>query len=108
MAVLDLLSFVLMTVGGLCVLVGGIGVLRMPDLYTRMHAASVTDTAGMALVIAGLLLQAGWSLVLVKLIAVFVFLFVTSPTAAYALANAAQLSGHEPSGVEDRTGEGDP
>ena len=49
-AVLDVASFLLMTLGGLCVFIGGVGVLRMPDLYTRMHAASVTDTAGMALV----------------------------------------------------------
>ncbi|MEQ8859756.1 MAG: monovalent cation/H(+) antiporter subunit G [Pseudomonadales bacterium] len=105
-ATLDLISFAMLTLGGFCVFVGGVGVLRMPDLYTRMHAASVTDTAGMGLVIAGLLLQAGWSLALVKLLTVFVFLYVTSPTAAYALANAALLSGHEPEDVEDRTGAG--
>ena len=95
-AVLDVASFLLMTLGGLCVFIGGVGVLRMPDLYTRMHAASVTDTAGMALVVLGLFLQAGLSLALVKLMAILVFLFVTSPTASYALANAALLSGHRP------------
>lgn len=92
----DVASFVLMTLGGLCVFVGGLGVIRMPDLYTRMHAASVTDTAGLGLVVLGLLLQAGLSLALVKLLAILVFLFVTSPTASYALANAALLSGHRP------------
>lgn len=106
-SVVDVLSFALLTLGGLCVLVGGIGVLRMPDLYTRMHAASVTDTAGLTLVVLGLALQAGWSLVLVKLAAILVFLFLTSPTAAYALANAALLSGHRPEGVEWRGGAGE-
>jgi multicomponent Na+:H+ antiporter subunit G len=96
MGLLDGISLVLLTAGGFCVLVGGIGLLRMPDLYTRMHAASVTDTAGLGLVVLGLLLQAGWSLVLVKLIAILLFLFVTSPTSAYALANAALISGHRP------------
>lgn len=100
----DIVSFVLMTAGGFCVFVGGVGVLRMPDLYTRMHAASVTDTAGLGLVVLGLLLQAGWSLVLFKLLAILVFLFVTAPTAAYALANAAMLSGHRPQGVADESG----
>ena len=96
----DVLAFLLMTLGGLCVFIGGVGLLRMPDLYTRMHAASLTDTGGLGLVMLGLALQAGWSLVLVKLIAILIFLFVTSPTAAYALANAAMLSGHRPEGAE--------
>lgn len=104
MGTLDLISFAMLTLGGFCVFVGGVGVLRMPDLYTRMHAASITDTSGTALVLGGLLLQAGFSLVLIKLLTILVFLFVTSPTAAYALANAAQLSGHAPQGAEDRTG----
>tara|TARA_Y100001933_G_scaffold231425_1_gene249243 strand:+ start:1371 stop:1715 length:345 start_codon:yes stop_codon:yes gene_type:complete len=103
MGVVELISFVLMTAGGFCVFVGGVGVLRMPDLYTRMHAASVTDTAGLFLVATGLMLHAGWSLPLFKLVAILVFLLVTSPTAAYALANAAMLSGHPPAGVRDET-----
>jgi len=96
----DAISFVLMTLGGLCVFIGGLGVLRMPELFTRMHAASVTDTGGLGLVVLGLALQAGWSLALVKLAAILVFLFATSPTSAYALANAALLSGHRPEGAE--------
>jgi multicomponent Na+:H+ antiporter subunit G len=100
--VLNTTSFVLLTLGGLCVLVGGVGVLRLPDLYTRMHAASVTDTGGLVLVMLGLAVQAGWSLALVKLAAILIFLFMTSPTSAYALANAALLSGHRPEGIQPR------
>lgn len=102
MTVLDLVSAVLMTLGGVCVFIGGVGVLRMPDLYTRMHAAGVTDTAGPVLILLGLMLQAGWSLVLVKLVAVLAFLFITSATSAYALANAALLSGHQPRNLAGR------
>lgn len=102
-AVVNATSFALLTLGGACVFVGGVGMLRMPDLYTRMHAASVTDTAGLGFVILGLALQSGFSLVLVKLAAILIFLFVTSPTAAYALANAAQLAGHRPQGVVERS-----
>lgn len=93
---LDILSWLLLTAGGLFVLVGGIGALRMPNLYTRMHAASVTDTMGAVLVIAGVMVQAGPTLVTVKLAAILVFLLATSPTAAYALANAALLAGIRP------------
>lgn len=99
---LDIASCVLLTLGGVCVFVGGVGVLRMPDLYTRMHAASVTDTAGPLLVMLALALQAGWTLPLFKLAAVVAFLLVTSPTSAYALANAAMLSGHRPLGGDGR------
>ncbi|MHA7817493.1 MAG: monovalent cation/H(+) antiporter subunit G [Pseudohaliea sp.] len=101
---IDLLSFALLAAGGFCVFVGGVGVLRLPDLYTRMHAASITDTAGPLLVLAGLSLQAGWTLALFKLAVILVFLFVTSPTAAYALGNAAMGSGYRPAVLSDESG----
>jgi len=96
MLALDILSWLLLTAGGGFVLVGGIGALRMPNVYTRMHAASVTDTLGAVLVIAGVMIQAGPSLVTVKLAAILVFLLTTSPTASYALASAALLAGIKP------------
>ena len=92
----DILSWVLLSAGGGFVLVGGIGALRMPNLYTRMHAASVTDTMGAVLVIAGVMLQAGFSLVTIKLAAILLFLLITSPTSSYALASAALLAGIKP------------
>ncbi len=95
-ALLDTLSWVLLTLGGLSVLVGGIGALRMPDLYTRMHAASVTDSLGAILVLVGVMLQAGWSLATIKLIAILMFLLLTSPTSSNALASAALLAGTRP------------
>ncbi|TQV74926.1 monovalent cation/H(+) antiporter subunit G [Aliikangiella marina] len=91
--VLYVLSWIMLTVGGFFVLVGGIGALRLPNFYTRMHAASVTDTIATFLVLGGLLLQAGLTIATVKLIAILVFLLLTGPTASYALANAALLSG---------------
>ncbi len=93
---LDIISWVLLSAGGVFVLVGGIGALRMPNLYTRMHAASVTDTMGAVLVLAGIMLQAGLSLVTIKLAAILLFLVLTSPTASYALANAALMAGIKP------------
>lgn len=102
--VLDIISAALMTAGTFFVFVGGVGVMRMPDFYTRMHAASLTDTGGAALIIAGLLLQGGLTLAPAKLLAIFLFLFLTSPTASYALANAALLSGLKPQ-CRNETGE---
>ncbi len=92
----DILSWVLLTTGGLFVLIGGIGALRLPNIYTRMHAASLTDTMASILVLTGIMLQAGFSLATIKLIAILVFLLLTGPTASYAIANAALLSGMKP------------
>jgi multicomponent Na+:H+ antiporter subunit G len=93
---LDILSWVLLSAGGVFVLIGGIGALRMPNLYTRMHAASVTDTMGAALVLIGVMVQAGLTLATIKLGAILLFLLITSPTASYALASAALLAGIKP------------
>jgi len=90
-------SWILLIAGSAFVLIGGIGALRMPDFYTRMHAASLTDTLGTLLILAGVIVQAGLSLAAVKLLAIMVFMLLTCPTAAYALANAARLDGLSPS-----------
>ena len=93
---LDILSWVMLVAGGGFVLVGGIGILRLPDLYTRMHAASLTDTLGTLLILLGIMLQAGLTLASIKLLAIALFLMLTGPTATYALANSALLSGLMP------------
>jgi multicomponent Na+:H+ antiporter subunit G len=94
--VLDAGSWVFLTLGGVSVLIGGIGALRMPNLYSRMHAASVTDSVGAIFVIVGIMLQAGLSLATIKLAAILLFLLLTSPTASNALASAALLAGNRP------------
>lgn len=96
MIVLDWISWLLLGLGGFFVVVGGIGVLRMPDLYTRMHAVSVTETLGTILVLLGLMMMAGWSLATFKLFAVLLFLLFTAPVSSYALANTALLGGTKP------------
>jgi multicomponent Na+:H+ antiporter subunit G len=93
---LDIVSWLLLIVGGACVLIGGIGGLRLPNFYTRIHAASLTDTMASILIFVGLMLQAGLTLASVKLFAIMLFLLLTGPTATYALANAALLSGLKP------------
>lgn len=93
---LDTLSWLMLVAGGAFVLIGGIGILRLPDLYTRMHAASLTDTLGTLLILLGIMLQAGLTLASIKLLAIALFLMLTGPTATYALANSALLSGLMP------------
>ncbi|MGV2873175.1 monovalent cation/H(+) antiporter subunit G [Colwellia sp. E150_009] len=94
--ILDILSWILLLLGGACVLIGGIGGLRLPNFYARIHAASLTDSMGNILIFSGIMLQAGLSLATLKLFAIMVFLLLTGPTATYALANAALLSGLKP------------
>ena len=91
---IQIASWLLLMTGSAFVVIGGIGALRMPDLYTRMHAASVTDSLAPILIIGGLLLQAGLTLFSIKLIAILLFLLLTGPTATNALASAALLSGY--------------
>lgn len=102
---MDILSWALLLGGSVFVLAGGIGALRMPDFYTRLHAASLTDTLGTLLILAGVIVQAGFSLAAVKLLAITVFLLLTCPTAAYALANAARLGGLVPHRQPERAPE---
>lgn len=89
-------SWALLVVGGFFCIVGGVGMLRMPDFYTRMHAASVTETLGAGFMLAGLLLQAGLTLVGAKLVMIGLLIFFASPTATHALARAALTRGLEP------------
>lgn len=101
-ALIDGASWILLLSGVAICVVGGIGMLRMPDFYTRSHAASLTDTLGSALVLIGLGLQGGWTLVTVKLVFVLVLLFITSPTSAHALMKAAYSQGVKAPKLEDR------
>ncbi|MEE8234192.1 MAG: monovalent cation/H(+) antiporter subunit G [Gammaproteobacteria bacterium] len=86
---IDLLSWVSLVAGSIFLIIGTIGLIRLPDFFTRLHAASVVDTLGCILIMMGLMLQAGLSLVTVKLILIMIFILLTSPTAAHALAKAA-------------------
>lgn len=86
----------LMALGGIFCVIGAVGMLRMPDFYTRMHAASVIETLGAGLVIAGLIVLGGLTLESAKLLILGLLIFFTSPTATHALARAARVRGLEP------------
>ena len=86
---LDLISWVCLLAGAFFAISGDVGILRFPDFFTRMHATGVTDTLCASLILVGLMFQAGWGVVLVKLFLILAFLLITSPTATHALAKAA-------------------
>jgi len=97
----DILSWFFLLGGSFFVVVGGIGVIRMPDLFTRLHAGGITDTMGAGLILVGLMFQGGLTLVTAKLVFVLGFLWFSSPVSTYALARATMASGQEPYWAED-------
>ncbi len=86
----------LIVAGAMLSVLGAAGVLRFPDVYTRIHAASLTDTGGATLMLLGMGLLGPFGLITLKLLLVWAFIMLTSPAAANALANAAFGSGHRP------------
>ena len=90
---LDVLSWILLAGGGAFCMVGGVGMLRLPDFFTRCHGAGITDTMGAGMILFGLMIQAGDLLVVGKLLLLLVFIFVTSPVAGHALVKAAYAGG---------------
>jgi multicomponent Na+:H+ antiporter subunit G len=89
----DAISWLCIGLGSVFCMIGGIGMIRMPDFHSRAHAAGITDTLGAGLILVGLMFQAGPTQVLVKLIMVLAFLFITSPTSTHALMKAGYNGG---------------
>ena len=94
--IVDVLTWILLISGALFSIVGGFGIVRLPEFFSRMHAGGITDTLGAGLIIGGLMLQGGFSLVTVKLFMIIFFLIITSPTACHALAKSALAQGVTP------------
>ena len=92
----DVISWACIVAGSVFAIIGAIGILRLPDVFSRMHGAGIIDTLGAGLILVGLMFQAGFSLITVKLILIVVFVLYTSPTATHALARAALNGGVNP------------
>lgn len=92
----DALSWLFILAGSASLVVAALGLVRLPDFYTRLHAAGVTDTLGAEMIIIGLAIQSGFTLITVKLFIIGLFLFFTGPTATHATANAAWVAGLKP------------
>jgi multicomponent Na+:H+ antiporter subunit G len=92
----DAATWLSFLVGGAFLVIGALGVVRLPDFWARLHAAGIIDTAGAAFVLLGMMLQAGFTQVTIKLILIGLFIFFTSPTATHAVADAAYTAGVKP------------
>jgi multicomponent Na+:H+ antiporter subunit G len=91
--VLDYASWFLLVGGAVFCVIGGVGILRLPEFYARTHAATITDTLGAGMMLTGLMLQSSDWIVIVKLVMVLGLLLVTSPTSGHALVKAAAAMG---------------
>ena len=92
----DIVSWAFILAGSAGIVVAAFGLVRLPDFYTRLHAGGVTDTLGAELIIIGLAIQSGFTMITVKLFIIGMFLFFTGPTATHATANAAWVAGLKP------------
>lgn len=90
--IIDWISWGFLAFGSFFVLTGVIGILRMPDIFTRLHAASLTDSLGLELILIGLMINSGFTLATLKLLLIAIFILITGPTATHALANAAIIT----------------
>jgi len=100
MTPVEILAALLVAVGTFFGFVATVGIIRLPDLYSRLHAASKSDTLGSVLSLAGIALVLGLRTESMKLVFLLVFLFLTSPTAAHAIARAGKEQDVEPVGDE--------
>jgi multicomponent Na+:H+ antiporter subunit G len=89
-------SALFLLAGGFLCITGGVGLLRMPDFFSRVHAAGVTETLAAPLLLFGLMLQMEWSLELLKVLMILVFVLATNPTATHAMAKATLTGGQKP------------
>ena len=94
--ILPIIGDIFLVAGALGVLVGSLGVLRFPDFFSRIHATGITETVGIGFIIAGLMIEAGISLVSLKLLIILLLVLFTSPTSSQALAKAAIHAGLTP------------
>lgn len=76
--------------------VAALGVVRMPDFYTRLHAVSKAETLGVLLTVAALIVWSGFTFTAVKVGFVAVFLFLANPTSTHAIGRAAMRTGMKP------------
>ena len=99
--VLDILSWIFIVIGGGFCLIGGLGMIRLPDMFARMHAAGIVDTAGLMFLMLGMTFQAGLTIVTIKLLLIVLFVLYTSPVSTHALAQAALSTGEKPVLADD-------
>ena len=100
---LNTFHFIFLCIGSFFCLTGAIGLIRMPDFFTKMHASSLIETLGTGFILLGLMFESGFSLITVKLIFIGLLILFTGPTATHALARGAILRGLDPNKNNSRS-----
>ena len=93
---IDIISTVLLVGGAFFMFTGAVGLLRLPDFYTRLHATGKCDTLGEVLIIVGCMVYQGWSFITIKLFFLMLFIFIANPVATHAIMKAAYVTGVKP------------
>lgn len=93
---MNILAGILIATGLFFLAVSCIGLVRLPDFYTRNHAAGKSGTLGSILVLTGLAIYNGFDITVLRLFIILLFFAVASPTATHAVARAAYKLGLEP------------
>ena len=88
--ILNIFTGICFFIGSLSIIIGACGLIKLPDIFSRIHAAGMIDTGGTAFFILGMVFQTGWSLITVKLILIGVFVLFTSPVTSHVTANLAR------------------
>ena len=101
---IDIISWGLLMGGSIFCIIGTVGLIRMPDPYTRLHASSVVDTLGAGLILAGLIVQAGFTLISAKLAIIGILIFFISPVAGHAVARAMMHRNTKPILMDEKKG----
>jgi multicomponent Na+:H+ antiporter subunit G len=92
----SIVSIIFVITGILFMLAGSIGIIRLPDFFSRSHAASKTDTLGIIFVISGLIIYEGFTQSSLKLVLIMLFLAFSNPIGSHAIARAALKKGLKP------------
>ena len=95
---INIASIVSFIIGGFFIVIGSIGLLRLPDVFSRIHSAGMIDTAGAAFIILGMIFQSGISLATAKLVFIGIFIFFSSPVSSHVISNLARKKGIIPVG----------
>jgi multicomponent Na+:H+ antiporter subunit G len=95
---MEMLSVIFILAGLFFLVVAAIGVIRLPDVFTRSHAVSLTDSLGAFLLLVGLAIHEGWSMNVLKILAVLALLYLQNPVIAHATLRAAVRAGLKPWG----------
>ncbi|NIO20164.1 MAG: hypothetical protein GTN76_05315 [Candidatus Aenigmarchaeota archaeon] len=96
-----MIGIALMLIGGVLAIIGSLGLIRFPDVYTRSHAQTVVNVGGVCLILVGVLVDQFFSIFFIKALFLIILIFVTAPVATHAITKAAYISGVKPKVIED-------